>query len=73
MSATIKVQCDYCNADLSDSGSRPDYRLVLAAEPIPSTSSVIQSIHVLPPLDRRHHFCGTGCLAAWTHNTITRT
>lgn len=60
-----KVTCDNCNADLSDAGPRPEYRLVLDAERIPNSGRLLYAVYVVPAVDRQHHFCGLGCLSKW--------
>lgn len=65
----IEITCDSCGADLSQESSMPGYRLSLSCEPTP-TGCVVYSVLVYPPLDRPHHFCGTGCLKNWASTTL---
>ena len=62
---TRQVLCDGCGKDLSVTDYVPAYRLCLDAERIPVASNKVAAIHVVPPIDRAYHFCGTHCLFVW--------
>lgn len=65
---TIEIKCDACEADLTDAGSMPTYRLQLGAEAVPNSGSIICSVAVRPDLERQYHFCGIPCLGKWMSN-----
>lgn len=60
-----QTTCDHCGADLTDTEKQPRYRLCLSAERLPHTSNLVNAVHVEPPIDRTHHFCGVPCLEQW--------
>lgn len=62
---TMHIACDNCQRNLTESSSRPDYRLVLHAERIPTESEVSLDVTVHPPIEEDAHFCSTGCLSQW--------
>lgn len=59
------VTCDACGQDLTLTGNSVDYRLVLAAEPIPSWGGAVTDMLIHPPVERPHHFCSLRCLDDW--------
>lgn len=65
MSLTTKIVCDHCNADISATNGYPSYRLSLVAEKLPNNSNTEVAIHVTPPINKAHHFCGLHCLDHW--------
>lgn len=62
---TTHIVCDSCTRDLTESQCRPDYRLVLHAERIPTECASEPDVTVHPPIAEDAHFCGTGCLQSW--------
>ena len=60
-----KITCDYCEQDLTSTGSYPMYRLRLAAERLPHDCSAIYDIYIIPPIENDNYFCGLGCLGKW--------
>ena len=65
MGRTLAITCDACGADLTSAGPMPAYRLSLCCEQLTHKEAVIFLVHVIPPLDREHNFCGIGCLEKW--------
>lgn len=59
------VTCDGCGKDITTTGNCVDYRLALVVESIPCGRNMVTLLHVTPPLNRDHHFCGVGCLKNW--------
>lgn len=64
----IKIACDNCDTDLTESPIRPAYRLMLHVERIPTESECEMCAPEIsrPPLNEDAHFCNIGCLAAWS-------
>jgi hypothetical protein len=65
MTATSKVLCDACNADITEGGSMPSFRLTLSSEKLRNNTGFECAVYVLPPIDGTKHFCGKQCLTNW--------
>ncbi len=63
MQATTTT-CDACGARLGEGGGTVRYHLALGCELSPVSGAVL-AVHVIPPLDRTHHFCDLACLVIW--------
>lgn len=61
----IKINCDFCESDLSITSNAVDYKLVLKNELIPSEAEAVTLKMVHPILERNKHFCGIDCLKRW--------
>jgi hypothetical protein len=62
---TIKVECDACGEDLSETTNCEAYCLELANRRIPSAGGVVTLMAEYPALKRNFYFCGTSCLLRW--------
>jgi hypothetical protein len=60
-----KVTCDNCNADLTNTGAMPRFRLRLSSEGLTHNSDMIYAVMVFPEIERDHHFCSKSCLREW--------
>lgn len=60
------IVCDHCGTDLTQTGRRPAFRLVLSCEAIPHNTSIIHASLVHPELEYTHHFCDLSCLRDWS-------
>lgn len=58
----IKIFCDECDKDISQTGSMPAYRLVLFAEKMPSNSDITYAAVVHNPIPEPMYFCNHTCL-----------
>lgn len=66
MGKTVQVTCDGCGRDITTRSNMVDYRLVLAAEDKPGYGNgAYTAMHISPPIDCAHYFCGLGCLDHW--------
>lgn len=66
MGKTVQVTCDGCGHDITTRSNMVDYRLVLSAEDKPGYGAgAYTAMHILPPVDRSHYFCGLQCLDHW--------
>ena len=61
----IKIVCDYCNKELTNTRNSIDYCLSLSSQRIPCQEGAVTDIMVLPPIEREANFCGLGCLKNW--------
>lgn len=62
----IEIRCDQCAADLTYTGNAEDWRLSLAPQAKDSfRAGAVTTVAMARHLDREHHFCSIGCLAAW--------
>ena len=61
----IKITCDDCGKDITETGSMPAFRLVLSSEKLPSSANSIYAVLVEPPIDRTYYFCNCICLRRW--------
>jgi len=59
---TVKITCDSCGADLTDTGAMPAYRIRVTAEPLRHTSVMTYDVLVYSPLDHDMYFCGLVCM-----------
>lgn len=73
MSKDVKITCDQCRRDLTDSGAMPAYRLALTPERIAQSGGIGYAVHVYPPIDGQHHFCSLECLGAWIKDIASPT
>lgn len=62
MTAQIKILCDSCQANLTQTTNSIDYRLKLSCEVIPCHKGAVTDMMVYPPIDADKHFCSKGCL-----------
>lgn len=67
---TISITCEHCGKDITNTGKMPAFRLKLSAEALPSTSGVILTVLVSPPIDGERYFCGLSCLCAWAKRQL---
>lgn len=58
----VKITCDCCGKDITNTDSYPAYRLVLSVEKLPHTSDIIFDIYVYPPIKHTMYFCDKECL-----------
>lgn len=65
MVAITTVSCDNCASDLTGTKPHHNYGLELAEHRVPSASGLTLAVHVIPQLQRTHHFCDLGCLHMW--------
>ena len=71
MTAITKITCDTCNTDLSQTGSRPAYRIRLTAEAIPHMPGIgVSTVFIKSPLDKDKHFCNILCLFEWVDKEV---
>lgn len=63
----IKITCDNCMNDITQTDATPAYRIELQAKPMPHSTSFIHDLCVMPPIDREMYFCGVGCLKQWVN------
>lgn len=66
----IKILCDFCESDITDSQGFPRYRLVLSQESLPVLGGCVCDVLVQPPLDEVKYFCGVGCLKEWVKKSV---
>jgi hypothetical protein len=60
---TVKIECDYCQADLTVTNSMPRFRINVECEPLLHISGMpIFATFVQPPIDQPLHFCGLPCM-----------
>jgi hypothetical protein len=64
---TTTINCDTCNADLTDSGPRPTYYLTLNSVKMANRSGAEFAIMVHPPTKGQMDFCSKACLAKWVN------
>lgn len=60
-----KIQCDYCDNDLTYSDGITKHRLKLVCENAPYINCNVIDFYVYPILEEEKHFCGFGCLKKW--------
>jgi len=61
----VKITCDGCGKDITNTAQMPAFRLHLLAESLPHTSNSVYSVRVYPPIKRDCYFCDTECLKSW--------
>jgi len=61
----IKITCDSCEKDITETESMPTFRLVLSSEKLPSSSNSTYAVLVSPPIGHTHYFCNLICLKRW--------
>lgn len=63
----VKITCDACNANLTDMGVAPSYRLHLL-----KTNFVFDAVasYSRPHLHRDYHFCDLDCLGDWIRQKL---
>lgn len=65
MSKLVRIVCDNCNSDLTDTGNSIDWRLALINERKECRDVAVTNMMIYPSIDRDAYFCGLGCLRAW--------
>ena len=52
----IKINCDYCDRDVSESSNSVDYRIVVKSESIPSCGAPVTDMFIDPEILQDYHF-----------------
>lgn len=60
-----KITCDNCKKDLTETGRRPAYRLVLSSESIPHSTNIPSFVLIRPEIEQDRYFCNLACLRNW--------
>lgn len=61
----VKITCDGCGKDITNTAQMPAFRLHLLAEALPHTSNSVYAVLVYPPIESDCYFCDTSCLKSW--------
>lgn len=61
---TVTITCDGCKGTI-EASNVPGYFLGLSAYGKPLADGPVAALHVMPPIDRDHHFCCLACLKKW--------
>ncbi len=69
---TIKINCDCCNNDITETKGKLKYRLCLFSELLDNNSCVNCSAMVYPIVEGVKHFCAFSCLNDWLHKEINK-
>jgi hypothetical protein len=65
MSEITKINCDYCDKDLTESSNCIDWSLRLVNRRIPSREGPVTAMMIHPTFSRDLDFCGRGCFLKW--------
>ena len=65
-----KITCDHCGRDLTTTTNAIDYRIILAADMIPSAGRTATLVHYENPLPQSRYFCSLSCLKEWSLEKI---
>ena len=68
----VKVICDYCNGDLTETSNCYDYRILLKSDIIPCKEGMVTDMHIFPHFESDLYFCGTGCLLKYIQNKFSK-
>lgn len=68
MTETIKIDCDNCGNDLSDTSNCMDYRVIIDSEEIHSISGAVTLMYIPRPVSKKH-FCNMKCTREWISNS----
>lgn len=60
----IKVVCDHCHLDLTETSSGQN-RILLMNEKIPYGNGPTMDVYIHPILQREYNFCSLRCLKEW--------
>lgn len=64
----LKVLCDECGCDLSESHGMRLYRINVFCDSAPDYGGVSLDVLVEPPFENQMCFCGIVCLKEWFDN-----
>ena len=62
MPIEIKITCDSCDKDITQTDAMPRYRLKLSSERLPHSCGMVYAVHVAPAIDKEVYFCNISCL-----------
>jgi len=66
-----KIECDYCNRDLTYTSNSIDYILSLYSKRMMCYDGPVTDMMICPEIEMEHNFCGMSCLKRWV-NSETR-
>lgn len=62
MGKTVKITCDQCGEDITDTGLMPKCRIVIHSERLPHTTNERYAISAHDPVPTPLYFCSWACM-----------